>query len=397
MSASSMFSSIPIGAKIICTDGSGGRLTAVIADPVSHSLTHVAVVEKSMLHGEERLVPIDRVTKTTRDTVYLNCTANDILQMEPFTRTHYLEIDQGPDGYAYSPPYMTTYPDGMMTPTPGYLTVQDYLVPTGEVAIHRGMTVEATDGLAGQVGELLMDPQSGQITHFLLMKGHGWGKKEVAIQVSFIDRIETEIIHLKIEKEKIGQLPSLPVKRKWDEVLATELELVVWVFEGKDLAQQSYQQVKALCTQKAMDLLNATVIEKSLKGDIRIHEVKKVPSKRRVALGIALGGLAGLLVGPVALVAGVVAGRAVGKKSARKIEVGFSEEKLRKLNESLVPGGSALILLVEHRWFSTLQVELADNGGQLIHERLSNITVDDLVDQLSPLGTSDEQKEADEG
>jgi uncharacterized membrane protein len=395
MSTSSKIVSIPIGAKVICTDGSGGRLTAVIADPVSHQLTHVAVVEKSMLHGEERLVPIDRVTKTTRDTVYLDCTTNEILQMEPFTRTHYLEIDQGPDGYAYSPPYMTTYPDGMMTPTPGYLTVQDYLVPAGGVAIHRGMTVEAMDGLAGQVGELLMDPQSGQITHFLLMKGHGWGKKEVAIQVSFIDRVEDEVIHLKIDKEKIGQLPSLPVKRKWDEVLATELELMVWVFEGKDLAQQSYQQVKALCTQKAMDLLNATVIEKSLKGDIRIHEVKKVPSKRRVALGIALGGLAGLLVGPVALVAGVVAGRAAGKKSARKIEVGFSEEKLRKLNESLVPGGSALVLLVEHRWFSTLQVELADNGGQLIHERLSNITVDELVDQMSATGASDEQEEVD--
>ncbi len=395
MSTSSKISSIPIGAKIICTDGSGGKSTAVVVDPVSHKLTYVAVVEKSLLHGEERLVPVDRVTKTTRDEVYLNCTTQDILNMEPFTRTHYLEIDQGADGYAYSPPYMTTYPSMTMSPEMSYITVQDRLVPAGEVAIHRGMIVEAMDGPAGQVGELLMDPDSGKITHFLLMKGHGWGKKEIAVQVSLIDRIESETIHLKIDKEKIGQLPSLPVKRTWDEVLATELELMVWVFEGKDLAQQSYQQVKELCTQKAMDLLNATVIEKSLKGDIRIHEVKKVPSKRRVALGIALGGLAGLLVGPVALVAGVVAGRAAGKKSASKIEVGFSEEKLRKLNESLVPGGSALVLLVEHRWFSTLQVELADNGGQLIHERLANVTFDELVGQLSPLGTSDEQKEAD--
>jgi sporulation protein YlmC with PRC-barrel domain len=68
------------------------------------------------------------------------------------------------------------------------------------------MIVEALDGSVGQVGELLMDPQSGQVTHFLLMKGHGWGKKEVAIQVYYIDRIEEEIIHLKIDKEKIGQL-----------------------------------------------------------------------------------------------------------------------------------------------------------------------------------------------
>jgi uncharacterized membrane protein/uncharacterized protein YrrD len=396
MSSPAKFSSIPIGAKVICTDGSGGKSTALIVDPVSHSLTHIAVVEKSLLHGEERLVPVEKVVKTTRDTVQLNCTTKDILQMEPFTRTHYLEMDQGGENYAYSLPYMTmstaTMGTSGMAPDYNYITVQDRLVPAGEVAVHRGMIVEALDGSVGQVGELLIDPQTGKVTHFLLMKGHGWGKKEVAIQVSQIDRIEEETIHLKIEKEKISQLPSLPVKRTWDEVLATELELMVWVFEGKDLAQQTYQQVKALCTQYAIDLMNATVIEKSSKGDIKLHEVKKVPSKRRVALGIAIGGMAGLLVGPVALVAGIVAGRAAGKKSAKKIEVGFSEEKLRKLNESLAPGGSALVLLVEHRWFNTLQTELAENAGQLIHERLSNITFDELVGQLT-----DEKEEAHQG
>jgi uncharacterized membrane protein len=378
-----MISNIPIGGKVICTDGEGGKLTAVIVDPSSRNLTHIAVLGKSFLSGEERLVPLERVTKTTRDEVHLNCKVEDIYQMKPFTRTHYLEVDQGVDGYAYTPPYMTTYPDMTMSPTAGYLTVQDYLVPEGEVAIHRGMAVEAADGLAGHVGELLIDSTSGQVTHFLLMKGHGWGKREVAIQVSMIDRLEGETIYLKIEKEKIGQLPSLPVKRNWDEVFATELELMVWVYEGKDQAQHAYQKVLELCKEYAMDLLNATVIEKSLKGEVQLHEAKKVPSRRRVVLGVALGGLAGLVIGPVAFAAGAVAGAVAGKKSAKKVEVGFSEEKLNRLNESLVPGGSALLLLVEHRWFNTLQVGLAEQGGQLIHERLSNVTVDDLVDQLS--------------
>ena len=71
-----------------------------------------------------------------------------------------------------------------------------------------------------------------------------------------------------------------------------------------------------------------------------------------------------------------------GKKSADKIEVGFSKDKLEKLNESLVPGGSALVLLVEHRWFNTLQLGLVDFGGQLIHERLSDITYDELVREI---------------
>jgi uncharacterized membrane protein len=386
-----MISNISIGSKVIATDGSWGKLTAVVVDRATRAITHIAVVEKSLLRGEERLVPVDKVIKTTRDEVYLNCTANEILQFEPFTRTHYLEVDQGLEGYAYSTPYMSMTPD--MGMSPGYIpTVQDYIVPEGEVAIQRGMAVDALDGFVGYVGELLIDAQSGQVSHFLLMKGHGWGKKEVAIQVPMIDRVAEQTIYLKIDKDKIGQLPSLPVKRNWDEVLATELELMVWAFEGKDLAQHAYQQVLELCKQYAMDLLNATVIEKSMKGEIHIHEAKKVPSKRKVALGIALGGLAGLVVGPVALVAGALAGGAAGKKSAKKIEVGFSEEKLRKLNESLVPGGSALVLLVEHRWFNTLQLELAENGGQLIHERLSDITFDELVDQLAKAEKATEEE-----
>jgi sporulation protein YlmC with PRC-barrel domain len=215
-----MISRLSIGAKVICTDGPGGKLTAVIVDRATRNITHIAVVEESVLHGEERLVPIDRVIKTTRDAVQLSCTKDEILHMEPFTRTHFLEMENGEEGYAYALPYMTTYPDMMMTPELGYITVQDRIVPEGQVAIHRGMFVEAVDGMVGEVGELLIDPQSGQITHFLLMKGHGWGQKEVAIQVSDIDHVEEETLYLKISKEKIGQLPSLPVKRAWDEVLA---------------------------------------------------------------------------------------------------------------------------------------------------------------------------------
>jgi uncharacterized membrane protein len=161
------------------------------------------------------------------------------------------------------------------------------------------------------------------------------------------------------------------------------MELMVWTFEGKDLADQAFEKVQALSKQYALEVLSATVIEKDANGEIHVHEEKKVPSRRKVALGIALGGLAGIVIGPVALVAGAIAGAAAGKKSAKKVEVGFSKEKLDKLNTSLVPGGSGLVLLAEHRWFDTLRQELAATGGQLIHERLADIALDDLVNDLN--------------
>jgi len=377
-----MITNIPVGAKVICADGKEGKSTAVVVDPATKVVTYLAVVEKSLMHGEERLVPIDKVEKTTRDTIYLNCPLADVLQMPPFTRTRYLEIDNGEAGYAYSTPYMSMHGGDTFDVQPQYATIQDRLLPEGEVAVQRGMLVEAADGPVGEVGELLIDPETGQVTHFLLMKGHLWGKKEVAIAVSEIERGDEDTLYLKVGKSAIEQLPSLPLKRPWNEVYATELELMAWTYPAKDQAQKALTQVQELGRQSAIELLNATVLEKDEKGEMHVHEQKQVHSKGRVALGIALGGLAGLVIGPVALVAGVIGGAVAGKKSAQKVEVGFSEEKLRKLNESLAPGGSALFLIVEHRWFNTLQVELAASGGQLIHERLSDVSYDDLVKKM---------------
>jgi uncharacterized membrane protein len=378
-----MITSIPVGAKVICSDGKEGQSTAVVVEPATKVITHIAVVEKSMLHGEEHLVPIEKVEKTTRETITLNCPLDMVLQMPPFTRTRYLEIDNGEAGYAYSSPYMGMHSDMGMDVQPHYVTVQDQLLPEGEAAVQRGMLVEAADGPVGEVGELLIDPSTRQVSHFLLMKGHRWGKKEIAIPVSDIEKGDQDTIYLKIDKARVEQLPSLPVNRPWNEVYATELELLVWTYAEKDAAQKALDHVHELSQKFAMELLNTTVLEKDEKGNTHVQEHKKAPSKRRVAIGVALGGLAGLVIGPVALVAGAIAGAAAGKKSEKKVEVGFSQEKLRKLDESLPPGGSALIVLVEHRWFNTLQVEMASSGGQLIHERLADLSYEDLAKKVA--------------
>jgi uncharacterized membrane protein len=375
-----MITNIPVGSKVLCSDGKEGKSTAVVVDPATKAVTHVAVVEKSLLHGEERLVPIEKVEKTSRDTIYLSCSMEDVLKMTPFTSTRYLEYENGEAGYAYYSPYMSMH--GEYDIQPQYVTVQDRLLPEGEVAVQRGMLVEAVDGPVGEVGELLIDPETRQVSHFLLMKGHLWGKREIAIAVSEIERGDQDTIYLKVPKAAIEQLPSLPLKRTWNEVYATELELMVWTFEAKDQAQKALDHVHELSEKYAVELLNATVLEKDEKGNIHLQEHKKVPSKRRVAIGVALGGLAGLVIGPVALVAGAIAGAVAGKKSEKKVEVGFSQEKLRKLDDCLALGGSALVLLIEHRWFHTLQVEMVDLGGQFIHERLSDVSYDDLVKKL---------------
>ena len=56
---------------------------------------------------------------------------------------------------------------------------------------------------------------SEHITHLILRKGHLWGQKDVTIPVSEIARIEEDAVHLKLAKEQVEALPTIPVRRRY--------------------------------------------------------------------------------------------------------------------------------------------------------------------------------------
>jgi len=65
------------------------------------------------------------------------------------------------------------------------------------------------------VDEFLVDPKNDIITHLVLREGHLWGKKDVTIPVSEVDRIADDAVYLKLGKEVIATLPTVPVRRNW--------------------------------------------------------------------------------------------------------------------------------------------------------------------------------------
>jgi sporulation protein YlmC with PRC-barrel domain len=98
----------------------------------------------------------------------------------------------------------------------GTITIEHEQIPANELAIHRGTPVMATDGRVGQVDEFLVEPKNGNITHLVLREGHLWGKKDVSIPVSQIDRIEKDDVYLKIDKQAVQALPTLDIHRtRW--------------------------------------------------------------------------------------------------------------------------------------------------------------------------------------
>jgi sporulation protein YlmC with PRC-barrel domain len=185
-------------------------------NPTNKNVTHIVVRDKTLGDEGERLIPIEHLGETTEKKVRLNIRRSEMAGMDPFVKTRYhktknidfMESYIGHDFDFYLLPYATP----MKTDV---IPVEEEQIPLGELAVYRGARVEATDGKAGMLGEFLVNPLTGHISHLILMEGHLWGKKEVTIPVSAIDRIEEDTVYLKLDKKAVESLPSESVRRHW--------------------------------------------------------------------------------------------------------------------------------------------------------------------------------------
>ena len=84
----------------------------------------------------------------------------------------------------------------------------------GEVAVRRGMWVEATDGHEGTLSELVVDDACEHVTHFVLHDGHLRGKKQVTLPVSAIDRVSENSMYVKLDKQAIATPPAIKLRRR---------------------------------------------------------------------------------------------------------------------------------------------------------------------------------------
>jgi sporulation protein YlmC with PRC-barrel domain len=210
-----------IGVKAVGTDGEIGKVSRVVVDPTAQAVTHI-VVEPKVFTDISRLVPLALVRGATADEVTLTCSLAEFGKLPPAEETKFLP---GISQFAgYGPGEVLTWPyyglalDGgefsgglgggdLVTP------VTTDKVPLGEVAIWRNEHVHATDGEIGRVQGLVIDTGNRHVTHVLLQEGHLWGRKEVAIPVSAVTKVDEEGIKLNLDKQQVQDLPPVNVDR----------------------------------------------------------------------------------------------------------------------------------------------------------------------------------------
>jgi sporulation protein YlmC with PRC-barrel domain len=204
-----------IGADASCSDGPCGRLTRLIVDPETQAVTHLVIGPEH--RGERRrLVPVGLVDDTAGE-IKIRRTKAEFDELDPAEETDLLPGDGGYD-QIYNPALGTLggsarFPALAMAslrPNDGSSFAAQDAIPMGEVDVRRGEPVYATDGAIGKIQGLVIDPGSRHVTHVLLEEGHLWGRKEVAIPVSSVTRID-DIIRLTIDKQQVQDLPPVDI------------------------------------------------------------------------------------------------------------------------------------------------------------------------------------------
>ena len=216
---------LEIGIRVRCTDGVYGELADIVIDPLEKRVTHL-VVKPDQGEGDARLVPV-QLAKGRDDEqreIELECTLHEAQGFESVHERAYLRLgempaedpdwDVGVQDFLAMPYYpgldMGAYPGGELD---SHVTVSYDRVPKGEVEVRRASAVISADGHSlGEVDGFVVDADE-HITHFVLERGHLWGRKEVTIPIGAVARVESDAVHVALSKDEVGALPAVRVGR----------------------------------------------------------------------------------------------------------------------------------------------------------------------------------------
>jgi sporulation protein YlmC with PRC-barrel domain len=218
---------LELGSPVNCTDGPFGQLADIVVDPTKRTVTHL-VVEPHGDHGQARLVPIDlaSVPEAQPPAVTLSCSVEEAGRLELVQEYAYLRIGEVPDKdpkwdvgveSVLAHPYYGGGGIGYDTGPADYdphVSVTYDRIPKGEVELRRASEVTSADGhRLGRVDGFLVADDDDAITHFVLERGHLWGRREVTIPINAVAHVHTDAVTLTLTKDEVGDLPSVHVHR----------------------------------------------------------------------------------------------------------------------------------------------------------------------------------------
>lgn len=204
---------ISIHTEVRCQDGLVGKSTHIIVDLVTEQVTHIVLKAKE--DGHEYLVPLEKIRTADREAILLDCYKDEISELTSFHEIYF----NGYDSYSGTPPLPSASMGANYTLYHPYRTSETGVdeaplhPSTVQLAVNKGAEVLATDGRVGKVDELVINPETHQVTHLVLRQHHLMKRLAITIPVTEIERAEVNTIILKISKKKVAALPTVTLKK----------------------------------------------------------------------------------------------------------------------------------------------------------------------------------------
>lgn len=155
-------------------------------------------------------------------------------------------------------------------------------------------------------------------------------------------------------------------------------KIVAFIFDERGRAATVNDELLAKGFYEAQGAIANTVVEVDEKGKTHVHEHGR--GVKGSIIGLAVGGVLGVVGGPAGVLLLAVAGAAIGGMAGKLGGRAIPAEDLGQLEAELKPSSSAVLVLVENVQVEPLTAALASYQAQVVTLSISEEVSDEIFE-----------------
>lgn len=169
--------------------------------------------------------------------------------------------------------------------------------------------------------------------------------------------------------------------------------LLVAIFDNANLAEEALETLRQADAPLASAVQAAATVIRDRDGVLAIKETADPGGSRGALAGGLVGAVIGLLGGPGGAIVAGAAGALVGGLTAKIIDSGIPDHSLELIGQSLLPGDSAVVIIVDDALREQTSHFMASLGARVLTGSLISVIAEQL--QLPPTAAEDEPRQDD--
>jgi uncharacterized membrane protein len=147
------------------------------------------------------------------------------------------------------------------------------------------------------------------------------------------------------------------------------IDVVVAAFNDEQGANNALHQLRTAHIEGLIKIKDAAILRRDPDNKLHITDTTDKGMGRGAILGGVAGAVVGVIAGPVGWA--TLGGAAVGALSARLRDGGFKDDRLKEIGESVKPGTSAIVAVVEEQWVREVERLVREEAADIATEAIS--------------------------